>query len=164
MPKLRKKTLILLVLLILLLPLNFGLGFFLGHKIAFDKLQALGPYFLPQKVIVAKVVDGDTIEVTSPLSIGQGQDRVSSRSVRYLGIDAPNPGEPDFGEAKIANERLVLGKTVTLEYDTAQNDKYGRILAWIWLNGKLINQEMLTLGLAKPLIMEGQHLKYDLKK
>lgn len=166
-----KKLLIAIVLLITLLPVNFGVGFFAGYKIGFNKsqtmptinqLQNLGPYFLPKEGIVTQVNDGDTIEITAVDPIGQGLDRVSSRSVRYLGIDAPNAGEDKFEEAKIYNERLVLGKKVTLEYDTPQNDKYGRILAWIWLDGKLINKEMIISGLAKPLTIDGQRLKYDL--
>lgn len=166
-----KKLLFAIVLLITLLPVNFGVGFFAGYKIGLDKpqttlstdkLQNLGPYFLPHEGIVTQVFDGDTIEITSPDPIGQGLDRVSSRSVRYLGIDAPNVGEINYNEAKVYNERLVLGKKVTLEYDTPQNDKYGRILTWVWLEGKLINREMISSGLAKPLIVDGQKLKYDL--
>lgn len=168
-----KKLLFAIVLLITLLPVNFGVGFFAGYKIGFNKsqttptvnqLQNLGPYFLPKEGIVTQVNDGDTIEITSIGSIGQGFDRVSFRSVRYLGIDAPNAGEDKFEEAKVYNERLVLGKKITLEYDTPQNDKYGRILAWVWLDNKLINKEMLISGLAKPLTMEGQHLKYNLNQ
>jgi endonuclease YncB( thermonuclease family) len=176
----RKKLLVLVTILIIFLPINFGLGFLIGYKItsnkaevavSYDQLQNIGPYFLPHEGIVTKVLDGDTIEISPPNQMSQiGQisqispspNRLPTRSVRYLGIDAPNLGEPKYEEAKTTNERLVLGKTVTLEYDVPQNDKYGRILAWVWCDGKLINREMLKLGLAKPLTMEDQHLKYDL--
>lgn len=184
MSPLSRRTVILLITLIILLPVNFGIGFFAGYKIALNKsqsvspgeLQNLGPYYLPKEAIVVNVIDGDTIEISPPNQIPQITpiplispivslfDRLSTRSIRYLGIDAPNPGEDNFQEAKIYNERLVLGKKVTLEYDTPQNDKYGRILAWVWLNDKLINKEMLASGLAKPLTMENQKLKYDLMK
>lgn len=157
-----KKILFLLVLLILLLPLNFGFGFFLGAKSQIVKLQNLGPYYLPSTGIVTKVPDGDTIEITSSDKIPNGPDKVSARSVRLLGIAAPEAGATNYKEAKTTLERLVLGKKVTLEYDANQNDKYGRILAWIWLDGKLINQEMITSGLAAPFTMEGQILKYKL--
>jgi|GEM_PF-5892539 len=160
MEKAPTKLVILLVTLIILFPINLGVCFYLGYNTAFKKIQNLGPYFLPKEAVVVKVIDGDTIEITSPNKIGSGLDRVSSRSVRYLGIDAPNPGEKNYKESKVANERLVLGKTVKLEYDTPQNDKYGRILAWVWLEDKIINKEMVKNGLAKPYIVEGQNLKY----
>lgn len=156
-----------LLIIIILLLIILGLSYYLGCKTASDKIQNLGPYFLPKEGIVVKVLDGDTIEIAPPNQISpiaQPLDRISSRSVRYLGIDAPNQGDEKFKEAKVANERLVLGKKVTLEYDTPQNDKYGRILAWVWFDGKLINKEMLVNGLAKPFLMEGQKLKYDLLK
>ena len=158
-----KKYLILFVIVILSLPLNFGMGFLLGSKSQSDKIQNLGPYFLPTEAVVSKVVDGDTIQITSPYSIGFGKDKVSYREIRYLGIDAPNQGAPNFKESKTANERLVLGKTVTLEYDVPQEEKFGRLLAWVWLDGKLINQEMINTELAIPFTMEGQKLKYDLR-
>ena len=158
----QKKYLVLFVLLILALPINFGLGFYLGHQTSLNKLQNFGPYFLPLEGIVAKVSDGDTLEITSQEKIPLGFNNVSTRSVRLLGIGAPEAGEPNYKEAKTALERLVMGKKVTLEYSTPQNEKFRRLLAWIWFNGKLINREMINTGLAVPFIMEGQTLKYNL--
>jgi endonuclease YncB( thermonuclease family) len=158
-----KKYLIIFVLVILSLPINFGVGFLLGVKSQNNKIQNLGPYYLPKEAVVSKVIDGDTIEITSPYTIGFGNDKTSYKEVRYLGINSPEVGAPNFQEAKIANERLVLGKKVTLEYDTPQNDKYGRILAWVWLDGKLISREMINTGLAVPFTMENQKLKYNLE-
>lgn len=146
-----KKYLILFVIIILALPINFGIGFYLGYKFAPPKTIISNA--LPASAVVTKVFDGDTIEINTPQKI----------SIRYLGIDAPDKGKPNYKESKEYNEKLVLGKKITLEYDENQNDKYGRILAWVWINGKLINQEMITSGYAIPLIMENQKLKYDLK-
>lgn len=162
MPSLNPKILALITIIILSLPLNFGLGFFLGYKVTANKIENLGPYYLPKEAIVTKVIDGDTVQITSPYNIGFGKDKVSYKEVRYLGINSPDANETNYKEAKIANERLVLGKKIILEYDAPQEDKYGRILAWVWLDGKLINKEMLKTDLAIPFIMEGQKLKYDL--
>lgn len=157
-----KKYLIVFVIIILALPVNFGFGFFLGHKLSLNKIQNLGPYFLPTYGVVTKVPDGDTIEITSLERIPFGVDKVSTRSIRLLGINTPEVGMPNNKEAKMVLERLVSGKKVNLEYDSPQNDKYGRILAWVWLDGKLINQEMIKTGFAVPFSMENQKLKYDL--
>ena len=51
--------------------------------------------------------------------------------VRYIGIDAPElyPEPEAYGrEAWLANRRLVEGKTVRLERDISDTDRYGRLL------------------------------------
>ena len=50
--------------------------------------------------------------------------------MRYIGIDTPEtyPELEAFGmEAHQANRQLVEGKTVWLERDVSQSDKYGRL-------------------------------------
>ncbi len=76
---------------------------------------------------VAKVVDGDTIELTT------------GEKVRYIGIDTPETKHPKkrvecFGrEAAQKNKALVEGKTVLLEKDVSDTDRYGRLLRYIYL-------------------------------
>jgi micrococcal nuclease len=83
---------------------------------------------------VVRVVDGDTIKVR--LDGAGGTERV-----RYLGIDTPEsvkPGTPVQCYAKAAshaNERLVGGRRVRLEGDVEPRDRYGRLLAYVWLAG-----------------------------
>ena len=80
-------------------------------------------------VQVVRVIDGDTIQVCCVFG-----DRVK---VRYIGVDTPETHHPMKGvepygmEASEANRKLVDGKTVTLEFDVQQLDKYGRTLAYI---------------------------------
>lgn len=94
------------------------------------------------RLTVARVVDGDTIE----LSTGE--------KVRYIGIDTPEVVDPRkpvqcFGvEASNANKSLVLGKEVRLEKDVSETDKYGRLLRYIWVGEKLINEELVRRGFA----------------
>lgn len=75
----------------------------------------------PTNGIVATVIDGDTFELTNGVL------------VRLIGIDAPNRGENKWETARVALTTLTLDKRVYLEYDRYQNDKYGRILAWVWV-------------------------------
>ena len=75
----------------------------------------------PKSGIVEVVEDGDTFYLK------EGQ------KVRMLGINAPDRGKEGYLEAKDEFEKLVWGKRVWLEYDRYQNDKYGRILAWVWI-------------------------------
>lgn len=76
----------------------------------------------PSSGVVASVTDGDTFELQN----GVG--------VRLIGIDAPNRGAAKWDEAREALTALIDGKRVYLEYDRYQDDKYGRVLAWIWMD------------------------------
>jgi micrococcal nuclease len=97
---------------------------------------------------VVRIVDGDTIEVLI-------ED--TEEDVRYIGVDTPEsvaPGEPVecFGpEASEFNERLVAGETVTLVFDRELRDAYGRLLAYVFADGVLVNAELVARGFARTL-------------
>lgn len=104
------------------------------------------PAGLSEKALVTRVVDGDTVVV-----LLRGQER----RVRYIGVDTPetvNPSVPVecFGkEASDFNERLVEGKTVLLERDVSQQDRYGRLLRYVWLDGEMANAILVREGYAQ---------------
>lgn len=75
----------------------------------------------PSSGMVETVVDGDTFTLQN----GVG--------VRLIGIDAPNRGEDKWEAARAALTALTLDKRVYLEYDRYQDDKYGRVLSWVWV-------------------------------
>ena len=91
---------------------------------------------------VSRVIDGDTIEITGGIR------------VRYIGIDTPETIDPRkpvqcFGkEAAEENNRLVLGKTMTLEKDISETDRYGRLLRYVYVNGIMVNDYMVRNGFA----------------
>ena len=107
------------------------------------------------------MIDGDTIELAD------------GRMVRYIGMDAPEvhrrarPGDHEwrggdgarwvldpepFGDAATeANRRLVEGKPVRLEYDAQTHDRFGRLLAYVYLGETMVNAELVAQGLAQPL-------------
>jgi micrococcal nuclease len=97
---------------------------------------------------VTRVVDGDTIEVDLA---GQHE------TVRYIGVDTPETVDPDkpvqcFGhEASDFNHGLVEGKRVELAFDAERRDVYGRLLAYVYLDGDLVNAELARRGLARTL-------------
>ncbi|MEK7281464.1 MAG: thermonuclease family protein, partial [Chloroflexota bacterium] len=61
----------------------------------------------------------------------------------------PEMGEPWGEEAKIANMRLVAGKRVRLERDISDRDRYNRLLRYVYIDGVLVEGELVRLGLAK---------------
>lgn len=97
----------------------------------------------PRKTVkVTRVVDGDTIQIDS------------GETVRYIGMDTPESVDPRKGvqcfakEATEKNTALVLGKTVELEHDISKTDRYGRLLAYVWLNDLMVNEYLVRQGYA----------------
>lgn len=88
---------------------------------------------------VKQVIDGDTVELTD------------GRRVRYIGINTPERDQPYYQEAAAVNRQLVEGKTVQLELDVETFDRYGRTLAYIWSEGRLVNLEIVWQGYAGAL-------------
>lgn len=98
-------------------------------------------------LVVAKVLDGDTVVLSD------------GRTVRYLLVDTPEEGEPFAEEARRANEELVKGRTVRLEFDREPLDRYGRLLAYVYVNGDtFVNAELARRGLAN-LYVVGENIR-----
>ncbi len=92
---------------------------------------------------VERVVSGQTIEIA---------DRSAAvpllEPIRLIGIQAPDIRQKPWGqEARIQLEKLTLGQEVLLEFDLQEKDKFDRLLAYVWLGGKLINEYMVKEGL-----------------
>ncbi len=92
---------------------------------------------------VNRVQDGDTIVLAN------------GKHVRYIGINAPEvdhekqKAEPYGNIAKIYNQKLVLSKNVRLEFDKERYDRYGRLLAYVFLQGEIfVNKALVDAGYA----------------
>lgn len=106
-----------------------------------------------QKAYVKRAVDGDTIVVT----IDEKDYRV-----RLIGIDTPESTkqiEPYGKEASNYTSSILTGKTIYLEKDIRDTDKYDRLLRYVWLEipneisadeikKKLFNANLLINGYA----------------
>lgn len=97
-------------------------------------------------VKVNRVVDGDTFEI-----INSGK----KEKLRLIGVDTPETVKPNskvepYGpEASNFTKKMIEGKKVRLEFDVQERDKYGRILAYVYLeDGTLLNARLLEEGLA----------------
>ncbi|MGH8057733.1 MAG: thermonuclease family protein [Candidatus Entotheonellia bacterium] len=92
---------------------------------------------------VVAVLDGDTILIDT------------GEKVRYVGINAPESRHPEKlpeycgREAFEVNRRLVSGKAVRLEYDRRGRDRYGRLLAYVYVDRVFVNAELVRLGYAQ---------------
>lgn len=112
------------------------------------KDNAINEIYGPYKV--ERVVDGDTFVMQV--------DGVSYK-VRMIGVDTPESvargsrAEDNCEEGKIASDYLkdlIEGKRVYIEYDVAPEDRYGRILAYAYLeDGRQIEEILLSKGYAR---------------
>lgn len=120
----------------LLLSLLFFHIFLFSFFPAFSEESAAGRNFHS----VSYVIDGDTV-------VAEGDEKV-----RYLGIDTPEKDEYFFREARDFNIRMVMGKKVRLDFCSEQErDKYGRLLATVFVDGTDICGELVKNGYARTL-------------
>lgn len=110
---------------------------------------------------VTRAIDGDTVEVR-----WLGGPRLPGRVVRLIGVDTPEVGgraEPYGREAAAFTRRELVGRTVWLERDVSDRDRYGRALRYVWLveppdrvderavREGMFNARLLLLGYAQVL-------------
>jgi micrococcal nuclease len=107
---------------------------------------------------VIKVIDGDTIKV-----LFDGKEE----TVRFLLVDTPEisdsrwDGPQPFAlKAKDFIKDLLNGKTVELEVGISERDKYGRLLAYIWLEGESAQKLLLERGFARVAYVYVPNVKY----
>lgn len=109
------------------IPRVFWPGIMLLTILGAGKIENLDEYYkskilFPKTGVVEMVEDGDTFDLKS------------GNVVRMVGIDSPNRGGEGFEDAKMYLSRLIEGKKIWLEYDRYQDDKFGRIMAWVWVD------------------------------
>ena len=119
-------------------------------KISFKTGEGVGlrlsiPFGPSGGLRVKNVIDGDTIELED------------GRLVRYIGMDTPEvrrrvgkrwayDPEPFAQEATALNRKLVQGKKVRLEFDQQKTDRFGRVLAYVFVK----------MGPLEPAFYDGQ--------
>jgi len=127
---------------------SLGWGWYTGGRITAR---------LPATVI--RDVDGDT--VIARLARG------GTETVRMLGVDTPEVVDPRkpvqcFGHAASAyTASHLVGRRVTLELDAEPRDKYGRLLAYVLVDGHRFDDELLAGGYARFLVIppNGAHAR-----
>ncbi|OIS59926.1 endonuclease [Bacillus subtilis] len=109
-------------------------------------------------VTLDKAVDGDTIKVTYNGNVD---------TVRYLLVDTPETKKPNscvqpYGEdASKRNKELVNSGKLQLEFDKGdRRDKYGRLLAYVYVDGKSVQETLLKEGLARVAYVYEPNTKY----
>lgn len=114
-----------------------------------------------EAVFVERVVDGDTFVIEG------------NQKVRLIGINTPESvaseeyleatGKENTSEGKEASnftKSLIEGQTVYLEFDAGREDKYGRLLAYVFLeDGEMLQDILLRNGYAELMTIQ-PNVKY----
>jgi endonuclease YncB( thermonuclease family) len=88
------------------------------------------------KAYVTKVIDGDSFVVNG------------GREIRLIGVDAPEFSQPYSLDSKNYLENLILNREVLLEKDKTNEDRYGRLLRYVYLGDEFINEKIVRNGYA----------------
>lgn len=110
------------------------------------------------RVTLNKCVDGDT-------SYFNLKDEVLK--TRFLAINTPESTKTveEYGKeaSKFTCDILSSSKKIEIEYDknSDKKDKYGRDLVWVWVDGKLLQEELLENGLAEVKYLYGDYKYTD---
>ena len=102
------------------------------------------------RAIVTKVYDGDTIWADVDLGFYVWK---KDEHLRLLGINAPEVRGEERPQGLVARDALagrIMGKEVIIRTEKDRRGKYGRFLAWVWLEGENINRWMVEHGHATP--------------
>ncbi len=140
------------ILTFLLMFLSFFSGGYLERqKIKISQITPI-PLISPiQNLTVVEVSDGDTLKLNN------------EKTFRLYGVNAPEIKELYFEEAKLFTQNLVLNKEISIEQEeNYKEDKFGRMLGYVFIEGKNLNLELVKNGLAKVILYEKRaKIKYQ---
>lgn len=120
--------------------------------------------YAKETVQLSKCVDGDTFRVLL-------EDK--EYTVRMLAIDTPESVKADTEVAYYGKEsseytckKLTNAKKIELEYDEKSDkfDKYDRLLAWVFIDNKLLQEKLVELGYAKVAYLYDDYKYTDILK
>ncbi len=92
---------------------------------------------------VRRVIDGDTLQLEN------------NARIRLIGADTPEtvhpkrPAEAWGPEATEFTRRFVSDGLVHLRFDRERLDRYDRFLAYVWVEDRLLNEALISAGLAR---------------
>lgn len=96
-----------------------------------------------EKAFVKTVIDGDTVMLKD------------GRTVRLIGIDSPETRHPTLPPQRFGKEaadylrKLAENRDCELEFEEGNSkDKHGRAVAYLYVGGLLLNEELLKNGFA----------------
>ena len=103
------------------------------------------------KYRVIKIVDGDTIDINF--------HGINER-IRLIGVNTPEMDTQEGKKAKEYTSNKLMNKEITFELDKGQRDSYGRLLAYIYIDGLMFNKMLLQDKIATIMTIK-PNTKYE---
>ncbi len=125
-----------------------------------------------QTTTVVRIVDGDTLKVRywgkeesiRLIGIDTPESRVNKkakRDAKRSGQDIKTIIEMGKRATEYVESLVKPGNLITIEFDTQQRDRYGRLLGYVYLlNGKMLNEEIVKAGYANVMTIP-PNVKYQ---
>lgn len=120
-------------------------------------LVGITPLLAKEEVTFSKCVDGDTIKVLQDdkvitvrlLAVDTPESVKSGSAIEYYGIEA----------SKFTCDKITNAKKIELEYDdnSDRTDKYGRLLAWVFVDDYLLQELLVQDGYAEVAYLYGDY-------
>lgn len=103
--------------------------------------RVLGEFMQTKKVLLDRVIDGDTIDIALDGEI---------QRVRLIGIDTPERGECLYQEATDYLRNLLHNRSIRIEFDETQGlyDRYDRLLAYVFVDDRNAGEILIANGFA----------------
>ncbi len=104
---------------------------------------------------LVRVVDGDTLVVRPAVGHAQSSAEPLQAYVRLIGVDTPetvkpnHPVEPWGPEATDFTRKFLASGRLELQMDKRRQDRYERFLAYVYVEGRMLNEELVRAGLAR---------------
>lgn len=138
-----------LIILIFFILVSFLAGFNFGkQKSQITPTPLISPTIPNQKLTVIAVTDGDTLKLSN------------GRIFRLYGMSTPEFKEPYYRQATDFTKNMVLNKEISFEQEKKyKEDKFGRMLGYLFIDGKNLNVELVRAGLAKIVVLYEKRAK-----
>jgi len=143
-----------------------------GVRLGCGAWPAVAPDDNGQAVLVeggcqlVRVIDGDTLVVQQVPTLQDPGNASAARAphefrIRLLGIDTPetvkphHPVEPWGKQATAFAREFTASGALSIRLDRRRIDRYGRWLAYVYADGKMLNLELVRNGLARVSVYTG---------
>jgi len=140
-----------ILVLFLMFASFFGGSYYEKKKINLSPIIPIPPISPIQNLKVVEVSDGDTLKLSD------------GKTFRLYGVNAPEVKEPFYEEAKMFTQNFVLGKEISFGQEANyKEDKFGRTLGYVFIDGVNLNIELVRNGLARVVLYEKRaKIKYQ---
>ena len=148
-----KQRIAILVAILILLSVIYG--YF--HKTEYEIEPS--PFSEKYEAVFQYVHDGDTAVFYN--------ETLGNVIVRFLAVDTPEIGEEGYDEAKrFTDNTLEKASKILLELDpnSERLDAYDRLLAWVWVDGRLLQGQLIENHLARIAYIYHDYLYLDYLK